>query len=133
MRERIKKSLLPIAGKNLTVEENKASLEKRRKKLFLDLINSLKSLTDRSNFLSIDIGIDLHTFEDTHYVIIERLIRETWGDVAADVIFWWVYEVVDPKYVEFFIMEEETGKKYHIKTPTQAYNVLKKLKLFKPL
>jgi hypothetical protein len=133
MREKIKKSLLPIAGKNLTVKENKASLEKRRKKLFINLIDSLKSLTDRSDFLSIDLGIDLHTFEGAHYIIIERLIRDKWGDVAADVIFWWVYEVVDPKDGKFFIVEEETGEKYPIKTPTQAYNILKKLKLFKPL
>ena len=98
MRERIKKSLLPIAGKNLSVKENKASLERRRKKIFISLIDSLKDLNERSNFLSTDMGVDLHTFEDIHYILIENLIRDTWGDVASNVIFWWVYEVINPKY-----------------------------------
>tara|TARA_R110000824_G_scaffold182666_8_gene363708 strand:- start:1326 stop:1727 length:402 start_codon:yes stop_codon:yes gene_type:complete len=133
MRERIKKSLLPIAGKNLSVKENKASLERRRKKIFISLIDSLKDLNERSNFLSTDMGVDLHTFEDIHYILIENLIRDTWGDVASNVIFWWVYEVINPKYGDFFIVEEETGKKYRVKSSVQAYNILKKLKLFKPL
>ena len=133
MKEIIKKSLLSIAGEHLTVVENKTSLEKKSKKNFINILTSLKKLTERSNFLSDNIGIDLHTFEDAHYIIIENLIREHWGNVAAEVVFWWVYDVIDPKSGDFFIVEEETQIKHPVKTPTQAYNILKKLKLLKPL
>ena len=133
MREKIKKSLLSIAGKNLSVKENKISLEKRRKKKFISLINSLKELNDRSNFLSNDIGVDLHVFEDIHYILIESLIRDTWGDVASNVIFWWVYEEYKSEDREFYLVDEETGKKFMVKSPSQAYSVLKKLKLLNPL
>ena len=33
----------------------------------------------------------------------------------------------------FYIFEEKSEKKYIVKTPTQVYNTLKKLKLFKDL
>jgi len=131
MKDRIKKSLLPIAGSNIQVSENPKSIEKKKKKKFTQLVNAVKGVNDRANELTEEYGINMFYYEDSHYQIIETLLEELYGYAACKVIFWWVYDVEDPKKQDYKIQDEKTGKEYSIKTTTQLYNVLKKLKLFK--
>ena len=49
------------------------------------------------------------------------------------IILSWIYDVKDPKESNYYLFEKETNKKYIVKTPTQLYNILKKLKLFKSI
>ncbi len=44
MKERIKKSLLPIAGSNLKVLDNPKSVEKKKKDKFIRFVDSLKNI-----------------------------------------------------------------------------------------
>ena len=72
-------------------------------------------------------------FEDRYYKIVEEILIEHWGELVAEVVFWWIYDVKDPKESNYYLFEKETNKKYIVKTPTQLYNLLKKLKLFKSI
>ena len=86
---------------------------------------------DRSEELDEGYGLNLIMFEDRFYKIIEDIIVEHWGVTVAEVIFWWVYTVKDPKSGEYFLLEQSSNKKAVVKTPTQLYNTIKKFKLFK--
>ncbi len=79
MKERIKKSLLPIAGSNLKVLDNPKSVEKKKKDKFIRLVDSLKNLNTRANTLQDDFGINLFYYEDSHYQILEELLEELYG------------------------------------------------------
>ena len=70
-------------------------------------------------------------FEDRYYKIVEDIIIEHWGTMVAEVIFWWIYEVKDPKSEDYYLLEKSTNKKIIVKTPTQLYNTVKRFKLFK--
>ena len=70
-------------------------------------------------------------YEDLYFQIMEDLIYEHFGSAVAEVMFWWVTNLNEMKKEDFFIEDEKTGKKYKVKTPTQIYNVMKKLKIFK--
>jgi len=70
-------------------------------------------------------------FEDRYYKIIEEILIEHWGSLVAEVIFWWIYDVDDPKKDNYYLFEKETERKIIVKTPTQLYNAVKKFKLFK--
>ena len=133
MKEKIRKSLLELGGINLQVKESKKSKENKRKKLFINLIEDLKYVLNRSDNLDREYGINLLMFEDRYFKIVEEILIEHWGELVAEVVFWWIYDVKDPKESNYYLFEKETNKKYIVKTPTQLYNILKKLKLFKPI
>lgn len=133
MKEKIRKSLLELGGLNLQVNESKKSKEIKRKKLFINLIEDLKYVLNRSDNLDREYGINLLMFEDRYYKIVEEILIEHWGELVAEVVFWWIYDVKDPKESNYYLFEKETNKKYIVKTPTQLYNLLKKLKLFKSI
>ena len=131
MKEQIRKSLLELGGGNIQVNESKKSLENKRKKLFISIVDDLKHALNRSEELEGNYGINLIMFEDRYYKIIEDIVIEHWGTTVAEVIFWWVYEVREPKSEDYYLFEKTTGAKIIIKTPIQLYNTIKKFKLFK--
>ena len=131
MKEKIRKSLLEFGGINIQVKESKKSLENKRKRLFINLIEDLKYVLNRSDNLDREYGINLLMFEDRYYKIIEEILIEHWGSLVAEVIFWWIYDVDDPKKDNYYLFEKETERKIIVKTPTQLYNAVKKFKLFK--
>jgi len=131
MKDRIKKSLLPITGSNLKVSESVKSIDKKRKKRFIDVIEMMKKVNLNSRKIHEEYGIDLFGYEDPHYQIFENLLEELYGASVCRVIFWWVYEVENPKNIDYKISDDETNKEYIIKSTPQLYSTLKKLKLFK--
>tara|TARA_R100001443_G_C3362750_1_gene179365 strand:- start:2525 stop:2920 length:396 start_codon:yes stop_codon:yes gene_type:complete len=131
MKDRIKKSLLSITGSNLKVSESSKSIDKKRKRRFIDIIEMMKEINSRSRRVHEEYGIDLFGYEDPHYQIFENLLEELYGASVCRVIFWWVYEVENPNKFDYRITDDITNEEYPVKTTTQLYNILKKLKLFK--
>lgn len=131
MKEKSKKPLLEFEGIKLQIKENKKSLENKRKKLFVNLIEDLKFILNRSDDLDRGYGINLVMFEDRYFKLVENLIVEHWGELIAEVIFWWIYDVVDPKNDDYYLFEKDSERKIIVRTPTQLYNAVKKFKLFK--
>ena len=131
MKEQIRKSLLELGGGNIQVNESKKTIENKRKRLFISVIEDLKYVLDRSDTLDKEYGFNLVMFEDPYYKILEDIIIEHWGEIVSEVIFWWIYEVKDPKNSNHYLLEKTTKKKIMIKTPTQLYNTVKKFNLFK--
>ena len=70
-------------------------------------------------------------FEDKYYQIIESIIIEHWGVLVAEVIFWWVYDVKDPKNSDYYLFDKVSNEKIVVKSSTQLYNIVKKFNLFK--
>jgi hypothetical protein len=133
MKEKIRTSLVSLAGDNITIKESEKSLEKKRKEKFFYHLKQLKVLFKRTDEMMLNYGIDTIMFEEDYNKLLEELIRDYWGEVVAQVIFWWVYEVENPKKYDHYLQEKEGGEKYIIKTENQLYNKLKELNKFKPL
>ena len=131
MKDKIKKALLSIGGKNVKVKENKKSLENKHKKFFLSTLNTLISIQERTDKVFTEYGLNFIMYEDLYFTIIEDLVYEHYGDQIAEVMFWYVNGAKIQTDEEQFIEDKDTGKKYKVKTPLQVYNVCKKLKLFK--
>ena len=133
MKEKIEKALLTVNGAKVKVEESQKSKENKHKKFFLKPLNTLVSLHERSESLFVQYGMNILMYEDLYFQVIEDLIYEHFGSAVSEVMFWWVSEVKDPKKKDHYVQDEKFGKKYLVKSPTQVYNTLKKLKLFKDL
>ena len=131
MREQFRKSLLKIGGQHLKIVESSKSIQKKHKKMFIDIVKQLSFLHQRADDLHREFGINTTFYEDRYYQVIEQLIIENYGLAAGEAMFWWIYDTYDPKEEDYFIEDEISGKKHIVRTTTQLYNTLKKLKLFK--
>ena len=133
MKDRIKKALLSISGKNTKVEENSKTKNNKHKKFFLSTLNTLTSIQERTDKVFTEYGLNLIMYEDLYFQVIEDLVYEHYGDQVAEVMFWWVNGQKIDSEEGNYIEDEETGKKHKVNTPLQVYNICKKLKLFKNL
>lgn len=131
MKDRVRKKLKAIGGQNIKIKESNKSIEKKNKTTFIKLVTQFKETYDKSNDLPEKYGVNLIQYEDNYYKIIEILIQELYGNIAAEIILWWVYEVRDPKNEDYFIMDDESEKKYKIKSLPQLYTTLRKMKILK--
>lgn len=121
-----------LLGSSTIVTESTKSIEKKRKALFMSIVDELNNVTMNSELLSENYGINTMFYEEPFYFLIETLLVELWGDEVATVIFWWVYQVRQPqKDVTYYIEFTDIEEKHDVKNLNQVYNILKKLKLFK--
>ena len=131
MRKKIQKKLKEIGGDNLRIKESSKSIEKNLKENFVLIITQFKDVWEKSNALQIDHGVNLVQYEEKYYKIIERLIFELYGSRAAEIIMWWVYDVEDPKKEDYYIYDKENKTKHVVKSVSQLYSVLRKMKVLK--
>ena len=121
-----------LLGSSTIVTESTKSIEKKRKALFMSIVDELNNVTMNSELLSENYSINTMFYEEPFYFLIETLLVELWGDEVATVIFWWVYQVRQPqKGVTYYIEFTDIEEKHDVKNLNQVYSVLKKLKLFK--
>lgn len=131
MEDNIKKRLKAIGGANLRIKESSKSIQKKHKTNFVEIITQFKEIFIKSNNLHEEYGISLIQYEDQYYKTIELLIFELYGEIAKEIIMWWVYEVFDPKKEDYYILDENKKEKYAIKSAAQLYNILKKMNVLK--
>ena len=131
MREKIKNRLKAIGGDNLQIKESSKSLEKKKKSNFIKIITRFKQVWKTSNELGTEYGVNLVSYEDKYYRIIEGLMFEHYGKWAGEIIMWWVYEVEDPKKETYYVYDKDNKVKHPVKTIAQLYTTLKKMKILK--
>ena len=131
MRDKIKNKLKAIGGNNLQIKESSKSLEKKKKSNFIKIVTQFKQVWKTSNELGTEYGVNLVSYEDKYYRIIESLIYEHYGKWAGEIIMWWVYEVEDPKKETYYVYDKDNKVKHPVKTIAQLYTTLKKMKILK--
>ena len=131
MRDKIKNKLKAIGGNNLQIKESSKSLEKKKKANFIKIITQFKNVWKVSNELGSEYGVNLVNYEDKYYRIIENLIFEHYGKWAGEMIMWWIYEVDDPKKETYYVYDKDHKIKHPVKSVSQLYTTLKKMKILK--
>jgi hypothetical protein len=119
-------SLEKTAGEGVNISENPKTIKKRDKQFFVNLVNTLSDLEDRSTYL-MDLGIDMIRYEDPYFSIIENLIIRSYVSLKGGIILWWCGErkLLDAKS---YNMIDENGNSTVISNVNQLYNYLNKIK-----
>jgi hypothetical protein len=116
-------------GKNINITSTKKEISE--KDIFIDLINALSDCNARSSSLVETAGIDLTSYEEPYWIIIENLIQLKYGDWKTEIILWWVYDRFDEegKLLPIELNNEDKGteEKVYLKTSTNLWNFLKKI------
>jgi hypothetical protein len=123
-------------GQKLKFQENPKSKLKKKKELFIGLIQSYENCWFRSNALYNDFGINLIEYEEEFFIMLENLIYLHFGETKGQIIIWYIYDRVDMETGEsgniILENEDEHGNKsiieYKVENAEQLWEFLNKYK-----
>jgi len=114
-------------GSKLKFSKNGKSEEKE---IFIEAVILLEHCWSRTNVMHEELGIDLWSYEETYYKIIENLIFLKYSESIANLILWYVYDRFDADGKLLGLNVTIPGKepKLHmVKTPSDLWNLIEKI------
>lgn len=119
------KSRLDLSYRIKAKEPDKETMNK---KIFIDVIEELKKIEDRKDFLAEEIGMDMTMYEDKFFSIIENLFKLVFNKSQLVLIQMYLYELVPDKEWDGTITVEvgKEEKTLPFKSAEDVWNVIKK-------
>jgi hypothetical protein len=92
----VKQTLETMIGTDLSLKRKKKSEHDLNKELFEKIIIALERANIRTALVGTEFDIDLSKYDETFYEVIDNLLLMQFGKQAAEVIFFYVYERMNP-------------------------------------
>ena len=116
-------------GKNVNIKPKKQK-SLSEKEIFIDIISLLDDCFERSSSLE-QHSLNISSYEEPFYIMIENLLHLKYGEWKTDVILWWVYnryneegEVVPIKLNDHV---EDKKEEVLVETAEQLWEFLKRI------
>jgi hypothetical protein len=118
-------SIHPLSYRITSKELDKESMHK---KLFIGIISQLRKIEDRRDFMAEEIGMDMTTYEDQFFSVIEDLMKMHFNKEQLALIQMYLYQLVPDKEWDGTITVEKNKKEQTVpfKEPNDVWNVIKK-------
>lgn len=119
------KSRLDVNYRIRTKEPDKETMNKR---VFIEVIEGLKKIEDRKDFLADEIGMDMTLYEDEFFNVIENLFKLVFNKSQLGLIQMYLYQLTPDKEWDGTITVEvgKEEKTYPFKSPLDVWEVIKK-------
>ena len=92
----VKQTLETMIGTDLSLKRKKKSEHDLNRELFEKVIINLEKANVRTAIVGAEFDLDLSKYDESFYEIIDNLIVMQFGKQAAEVIFFYVYERMNP-------------------------------------
>ena len=92
----VKQTLETMIGTDLSLKRKKKSEHDLNKELFEKIIIALERANIRTALVGTEFEIDLSKYDETFYEVIDNLMIMQFGKQASEVIFFYVYERMNP-------------------------------------
>ena len=102
--------------------------ETMNKKIFIEVIDQLRKIEDRKDFLAEEIGMDMTMYEDQFFSVIENLFKLVFNKSQLGLIQMYLYQLMPDKEWDGTITVE-VGKEEEtlpFKSAEDVWNVIKK-------
>lgn len=98
------------------------------KKLFVEIIDQLRKIEDRRDFLAEEVGLDMTAYEDQFFGVIENLFRLAFNKSQLDLIQMYLYQLIPDKEWDGMITIEHNKEEKTVpfKSADDVWKVLKK-------
>ena len=119
-------SIHPLSYRIKITEPPKELMEK---KLFVEIIESLKKIEDRRDFMQEEIGMDMTAYEDQFFFVIENLMKLHFNKEQLAIIQLYLYQLVPDKDWDGTITIEQDKKEKVVpfKEPSDVWDVVTSL------
>jgi hypothetical protein len=92
----IKRSVEDIIGSDTVLKRKKKTEEDLDRESFEKIIFLMEEIQTRGVLLQVDLGLDYSAYDEKFYEIIDRLFQIHFGKEAAEMIFFYAYERINP-------------------------------------
>jgi len=92
----VQQSIESIIGANTVLKRRKKTEEDINRDTFEKIILTLEQANVRSSIIGGDFKLDFTSYDETFYEIIDNLILMQFGKEASEIIFFYVYERINP-------------------------------------
>ena len=92
----VKQTLETMIGTDLSLKRKKKSEHDFNRELFEKIIIALEKANIRTAIVGTEFDLDLSKYDESFYEIIDNLMVMQFGKQAAEVIFFYVYERMNP-------------------------------------
>ena len=92
----VRQTLETMIGTDLSLKRKKKSEHDLNKELFEKIIIALERANIRTALVGTEFEIDLSKYDETFYEVIDNLMIMQFGKQASEVIFFYVYERMNP-------------------------------------
>jgi len=123
----IKKSIETIIGTNTVLKRKKKSEEDIHREHFLKIIQLMDELQVRSNILNVDLKLNFYDYDSKFYEIIDRMFMLQYGEDIAEIVFFYVYERLNPDGTINSLQDQE-GNEIILNNPFELWNLVDKIK-----
>ena len=97
VKEKIRKTLKQIIDVSFNIKIKHPDKDTMNKKIFIKVIDELKKIEDRKDFLADEIGIDMTVYEDQFFSVIENLFKLAFNRSQLGLIQMYLYQLVPDK------------------------------------
>ena len=127
-KKRIRQTLFSIHPLSYRIKVKSPDKETMNKKLFIQVMKQLRTIEERRDFMAEEIGMDMTTYEDQFFQVIENLMKMHFKKEQLALIQMYLYQLVPDKEWDGTITIEKNKKEQTVpfKTPEEVWSVIKK-------
>jgi len=123
----IKKSIENIIGSDTVLKRKKKTEEDINRESFEKIILLMDEIQTRGVLMHTELGLDYSNYNEKFFEIIDRLFQIHFGKEAAEVIFFYVYERLNPDgSINELVDENDTP--IILNTPTDLWYLVNHIK-----
>jgi hypothetical protein len=123
----IKKSIETIIGADTVLKRKRKSEEDIHRDEFIKIIQTMDEIQVRSNIINIDLKLSFYEYDEKFYEVIDRLFTLQYGKEATELIFFYIYERLNPDGTVNSLQDSE-GNDIIINTPFDLWFIVDKLR-----
>lgn len=126
--KKIREVLFSLHPLSYRIKKKGLDKESMNKKLFTGVIKQLKKIEDRRDFMAEEIGMDMTTYEDQFFNVIEDLMKMSFNKSQLGLIQLYLYTLSPDKEWDGTIVvevgEDKEEKVVKFKTPEEVWKVV---------
>ena len=125
-RKKVRQVLFSIHQLSYRIKEKSPSNEHMNKKIFIEVLEELKLIEERRDFMEEEIGMDMTQYEDQFFSVIENLFKLAFNKQQLGLIQLYLYQLVPDKEWDGTITIElgKEEKVVDFKTPKNVWNTI---------
>ena len=125
-RKKVRQVLFSIHPLSYRIKEKSPSNEHMNKKIFIEVLQELKLIEERRDFMEEEIGMDMTQYEDQFFSVIENLFKLAFNKQQLGLIQLYLYQLVPDKEWDGTITIElgKEEKVVDFKTPENVWNTI---------
>jgi hypothetical protein len=125
----IKKAIDDLLKVNTSFKRKKKNALEKQKELFYSVINGLQALDVRSSLANADLRIDMSSYDELFYQVVDSLLLLMFGKDGYELINFYLYEKINPDGSINTLIDDNENEVV-LDTPEDLWNVLSKLETF---